>query len=106
MRPSRRRRIVAAPWVELAAAFLAGTVKLEDALCRDRPQLFDGDTRLGARTREAIRLCRQCPALEDCATWVSSLPTAHIPGGVVGGRWRGRAGTDEGLDHPAEVDHG
>lgn len=71
---------------------LAGVPVLRGALCRHRHHLFDpavedeAEADVAARHTQAIGLCGRCPALPDCDAWVSSLPPARRPLGVVAGR--------------------
>lgn len=46
--------------------------------------MFDDDDRVA----EAIAVCRSCPALEACEAWITGLPAARRPGGVVAGKHR------------------
>ncbi|WP_326546099.1 hypothetical protein QGN32_20550 [Mycolicibacterium sp. ND9-15] len=79
-------------WLTLTAAILHRAPRLPGALCRDQPWMFDADD--AASRDAALRLCQRCPSLPDCRRWVSSLPHAWRPPGVVAGRYRGRVTTD------------
>ena len=68
------------------------TPQLPGARCRGKWALFDpadgdDDRQVVERLHaEAVTLCRQCPALTQCANWFHSLPPIKRPGGVVAGR--------------------
>ncbi|MBN7304337.1 hypothetical protein IUQ79_20790 [Mycobacteroides abscessus subsp. bolletii] len=64
------------------ARALGGVPTLRGALCHGRHELFDAVD----DTDEAIALCRRCPALEACATWLAELPPSRRPSGVVAGK--------------------
>lgn len=87
--------------LELLAEMLRGTKRLPGAVCPDWTHVFaatalERDERLredeDARVmREyaittAQRLCRSCPALAACRSWVQSLPPPQRPPGVVAGQ--------------------
>jgi hypothetical protein len=72
--------------IEILKAILADTPRLKGALCRDRSDLFDAeqedeDDRQYA-VDSAIRLCRQCPALQACREFAATQPRLT---GVVAG---------------------
>lgn len=83
-----------APWIELTAAIVRGTPRLRGALCRDQPELFDGDS--DETAQQAAQLCRRCPARAPCGTWADTLPhnAAH---GVLAGQLR------EWVSHPSQL---
>ncbi len=89
LRPSRRTE---AEILETWIALLAGAADLPGAACRGRAQEFDadrdGESRDGREDRldGAVAICRQCPALTDCADWLDRLPRRRWPTGVVAGR--------------------
>src|SRR5215470_7073820 len=63
---------------------IAHTPRLDGALCRGRPSLFDiEDARQRTAVKAAIELCECCPALDACRDWLDSLPPASRPVGVV-----------------------
>jgi hypothetical protein len=80
---SRRERL---DWVQLLAAILWDSPKLEDSLCRDRHWLFDADIddheEQQYATERAIALCHRCPALAACREWAA---TQSRLSGVVAG---------------------
>lgn len=76
-------------WMQLLGAIVHRVPLLPGALCAGRGHLFDADDGpSGKRTAEAISLCRRCPALPSCQTWVESLPRHRVPRGVLAGRYR------------------
>lgn len=83
-----------APWVDALAAILRGTPKLAGALCRQRPDLFDGDDEEDAY--QAAEICRGCPALHACAAWADTL-RHNESHGVSAGRLR------VWVSHPSEA---
>jgi hypothetical protein len=84
-----RIRVRTTPEIELLARILAGTPKLDGALCRDRPALFDGQSTEDINS--AIELCRSaCPCLQTCAAWANTTPHLH---GVIGEILRGGRAT-------------
>lgn len=70
--------------IALLSKVLAGSPHLPGALCRSAPALFDSEE--PEDQADAIELCRRCPALTHCRTWIESLPTQRRPFGVVAGR--------------------
>lgn len=67
--------------------------RLPGARCRGRSGLFDrtvpgvaSRTEAARARREALRLCRDCPALRACGDWLDSLEPPHRPRGVIAGR--------------------
>ncbi|AYE93450.1 hypothetical protein C0J29_00090 [Mycobacterium paragordonae] len=78
------------PYTVLIEA-LAGAPSLPGARCRGRHRLFD-PADLGehaqARHAQALGLCDRCPALDRCADWLTSLPEAKRPLGVIAGQLR------------------
>jgi WhiB family redox-sensing transcriptional regulator len=71
---------------------LSGVPRLDDANCLGLWTLFDepepGDADGRDANRAALELCRTCPSLGDCRTWVDSLPPRDRPTGVIAGRIR------------------
>uniref|UniRef100_A1UIX4 4Fe-4S Wbl-type domain-containing protein n=1 Tax=Mycobacterium sp. (strain KMS) TaxID=189918 RepID=A1UIX4_MYCSK len=84
----RRRPPPPPPWLALCAAILRRAPKLEGAKCAGRAELFEGDGPDGERTRTAIALCRQCPALTACASWADGLSPVRRPRGVLAASYR------------------
>lgn len=86
-------------WVDLLDA-LSVAPALPGARCRGRSHLFDeaqpGEPAevVGQRHAQALGLCRGCTALASCQVWVSGLPPAKRPPGVVAGRLRSRPRRD------------
>lgn len=76
----------------LLVAILRGVPRLDGARCVGRPELFDPDGPHEApevvqqRHEAATHLCRACPALADCRSWVDELKPSRRPGGVVAAR--------------------
>ena len=78
-------------------ALLAGIPALPGARCKGRSDLFErtvGEHRMTGRLtktevddarREALRVCRVCPALMACRTWLDGLGVTRRPAGVVAG---------------------
>lgn len=86
-----RRRLISAPWVDLAAAVLRDVPRLNEALCAGQSAAFDGrDGRDGPGTQSARALCARCPALRECGEWIDAQTPWRRPRGVVAGKWRGR----------------
>ena len=56
---------------------------VHDAVCKGRPELMEV-TEPDDETR-AKRLCRSCPVMQQCGTWVMDLPKRTDPDGVVAG---------------------
>lgn len=80
-------------------ALLEGIPALLGARCKRRTDLFErttGEDRAANRTtteeldnarREALRVCTNgCPTLDTCRAWLSALPAAQRPRGVVAGQ--------------------
>jgi hypothetical protein len=61
-------------------------------LCVDRPSAMYAETE--SQIQRARALCRACPVLAQCRTWVQALPWRADPGGVVAGM------TPEERGHP------
>jgi hypothetical protein len=57
----------------------------DQAACIGQPALMDPPVGDLPAEWAATDLCRGCPALTDCRTWVMSLLERHDPGGVCGG---------------------
>jgi WhiB family redox-sensing transcriptional regulator len=75
---------------DLLAELAAASVKLPGALCKHRSELFDielprNHPNRRNMERKAVRLCRQCPALRACQTWLATLAPSERPQGVVAG---------------------
>ena len=67
---------------------------LTGARCAGRSQLWDEQPRTAKgelNEARAIRQCRGCPALRDCAAWLATLPPSARPFGVVAGEVQHRA---------------
>lgn len=60
-----------AGWEGLVAAIIADTPRLPDALCRSRPDLFDGED--DEHARQAANICQRCPELQQCGEWAATL---------------------------------
>jgi WhiB family transcriptional regulator, redox-sensing transcriptional regulator len=71
-----------APWIELTAAILRGTPRLEGALCRRRPELFDAEDDEAASRAAAI--CSQCPERKPCGAWADTLRHNQVNGVLAG----------------------
>lgn len=78
--------------VALLSEILRGVRPLPGALCPDHPHVFhasadnpDPETRDYAITT-AVRLCRACPALQQCAAWLDRTPATQRPPGVIAGQ--------------------
>jgi WhiB family redox-sensing transcriptional regulator len=72
---------------------LARVPHLPGARCRGQSELFDRTVGGAAprievmrARREALRVCRDCPALQACADWVDTIPPFLRPRSVVAGR--------------------
>jgi hypothetical protein len=63
---------------ELLEQILAGTPKLEGALCPTAPVLFDAEDSRSVRL--ARETCSRCPALSQCGRWARQ----QAPGALVG----------------------
>lgn len=78
--------------VRLLSAALAGVPALPGARCRGRGHLFDGAAKgelaetAAARHQQALALCRTCPALASCATWLNHQAPRQRPIGVTAGQ--------------------
>lgn len=79
-------------------ALLAGAPDLHGASCKGKSDLYERTvaehhmtgrltkTEVDDARREALRLCNnRCPALNPCRAWLSALPAAQRPHGVVAG---------------------
>lgn len=71
---------------------MAGTPRLDGALCRGRHEWFDLPDRRAPRQEarrhinRAKQLCAACPALTPCAQWLNQLAPRHRPPGIVAGQ--------------------
>lgn len=80
-------------WRSFSGALL-GIPKMPNALCKNRPELFDeaapGEApyMVEHRHAEALRLCAGCPELQTCRDYLDSLRPAEKPGGVIAGQVR------------------
>jgi hypothetical protein len=83
-----------AAWIELTAAIVRGTPKLSGALCRQWPELFDGDDEETADRAAAI--CQRCPALQACGEWAGGL-RHNQRNGVIAGQFQ------PWVSHPSEL---
>ncbi len=78
-------------WAALAAA-LAAAPRLPGAACKGRYELFDpaepgeDEDDYTYRDETALAICRHCPALTDCQSWLETLPPRQQPPGVIAGR--------------------
>ncbi len=81
-RQAAQRGGVATPWVDLIAAVIRETPKLDGGACKSLPpQLFDGDTEDDIVAATAA--CRACPVLDACRTWALD-DDSGITTGIVG----------------------
>jgi Transcription factor WhiB len=60
---------------------------LPGAACKGRPSTFDVADRHDPKIEAAQAICRTCPALRDCRTWLDGLPRSERPSGIVAGRY-------------------
>jgi len=66
--------------------------ELAGAACVGRARLFDPPAErepaadVAFRHRQALALCRVCPALDRCRAWLDSLPPSRRPSGVIAGQ--------------------
>ena len=64
-----------------------GTPELPGAACKGQHRIFDprlhSDPDRERMQRRALCLCRHCPALCACASWLATLPPNQRPLGVV-----------------------
>ena len=73
-------------------AALIGAPALPGARCRGRHHLFDEPSAdepadvAAQRHKQALGLCRDCPALASCEQWFDGLTPSKRPPGVVAGR--------------------
>ena len=90
----RQTPIPAGP-LGLLSAILADTPRLAGAACRRHPDLFAATVVKGQGSRpasltaareQARAICRKCPALGQCESWVRSTPEARRPAGIVAGQ--------------------
>lgn len=65
---------------------------MRDAACAEHFDLMwpndDAAAEVGrgaVREARAVALCRSCPVLDDCTTWVLSQPSDPCPGAIVAG---------------------
>jgi WhiB family transcriptional regulator, redox-sensing transcriptional regulator len=65
-------------------AQLRGIPKLTGCACIGLWKLFDSDA--ADDVAAATEVCKRCPALAACATWLASLPPRQRPPGVVAGQ--------------------
>jgi Transcription factor WhiB len=69
------------PWKSLFGA-LNGIPALEDAICAgDTSGIWDAAD--AADTALAVRICRRCPAMDDCRAWARAQPKNSMSG-VIG----------------------
>ena len=73
--------------IEILAAILRDTPRLEGSLCRNRSDLFDAEQADADERQYAIdsakRLCRKCPARIPCGEWAATQKRLT---GIVAGR--------------------
>jgi WhiB family transcriptional regulator, redox-sensing transcriptional regulator len=89
---------------------LAGVPRLPGALCAGEPDIWDpstpddDDIDTAQRVAFAAKLCRRCPELTPCRSWLSSLRPHQRPGGVVAGLIEGKEPEmpDEPTDYPPD----
>jgi hypothetical protein len=66
---------------------LAQAPNLHGGNCVGRPDDWTllpwGDPRRTPMARRAVRKCRSCPVLAQCAAWLAALPDAQRPHGTV-----------------------
>jgi WhiB family redox-sensing transcriptional regulator len=104
---TRRRKTpapVPLPVVDLLAAILRDTPRLQGARCRTHPEVFDATHPIGrgaCSTRHhvdaraaAVAVCQRCPALPACRAWLESLPASQRPSGIVAGQLTTTKGTE------------
>jgi hypothetical protein len=92
-----KARVTPSPIAELFAD-LAAVPRLRGARCRGQSELFDRTIPTLAfrpvaaqARREALQVCRECPALRACRDWLDGLAPIDRPAGVIAGRtntWR------------------
>lgn len=99
-------------------ALLAGVPDLPGARCKGAADLFEATTRgIDAPTRKArsvlrvdreaaravaLRMCRSCPSLDACRTWVDSMGPTGRPRGVVAGQVITASGLPAKTQPPAD----
>lgn len=96
MTPRRRPLPPPTPEINLLCEILRGAPRLAGAACRDHRDLFDAAQangrghsarRLADARAAAIRVCSErCPAFDQCAAWLDTLPRRQRPSGVVAGQ--------------------
>lgn len=81
------------------SAMIRSAPDLRGALCAgsdrwdyDLDQAGETPTERTERLERAVAICRRCPVLAQCRSWVETLPPSKRPTGVVGGRLDGAAG--------------
>ncbi|WOC12616.1 transcriptional regulator [Gordonia sp. MP11Mi] len=78
--------------IDLLSKVLADSPKLTGAACIGHHELFDAKSpdetpeTVEDRHERAAALCWQCPALDDCTEWASSLSRSARPAGLVATR--------------------
>ena len=73
---------------------LALAPRLTDPACAGQWPLFDvaaggrnlPRTKVIQAQRDALAVCRACPALAECRDWINTVPPNRRPSGVVAGR--------------------
>jgi WhiB family redox-sensing transcriptional regulator len=74
---------------------IAAAPNLAGAACVSHVDLFDATVargRAGQLHAQAIAVCAGCPALAQCADWISHLPAGQRPYGVIAGRYWSQRG--------------
>jgi hypothetical protein len=96
-------------------ALLAGIPALPGARCKGRSALYErtvGEHHMTGRLtktevddarREALRVCRACPALMACRAWLDGTGIARRPAGVVAGLVITANGVPSKTETPATV---
>lgn len=77
-----RRPPTREPWLELIAAIIADTPKLDGPCKTMAPRIFEGRTE--ADIDAALAACNSCGVRRQCAAWAMS-ETSGVTTGVVGG---------------------
>ncbi|OBA65779.1 hypothetical protein A5633_03395 [Mycolicibacterium elephantis] len=70
----------------LDAPLLEGAACLGKSDLMDPPDAGEDPDHQNGRLARAKRLCRTCPALNPCRSWLNTLPRNKKPTGVVAGQ--------------------